>query len=41
MGALGGALVLLYESSLLFARAVFAKRIKEQELEALALASEA
>ena len=41
MGALGAALVLLYESSLLFARAVFAKRIKEQELEALAVASEA
>jgi len=41
MGALGAALVLLYESSLLFARAVFAKRIKEQELEALAVASDA
>lgn len=31
MGALGGSLVALYESSLLLARFAFAKRIKEQE----------
>lgn len=35
MGALGGSLVLLYEGSMLLARTVFAKRIREQELEAL------
>lgn len=35
MGALGGALIILYESSMLLARFAFATRIKEQELEAL------
>lgn len=39
MGALGGSLVLLYEGSMLMARTVFAKRIREQELEALEEAS--
>ncbi len=32
MGALGGSLVVLYESSLLLARIVFSKRIKEQAM---------
>lgn len=35
MGALGGSLLVLYEGSLLLARFVFAKRIREQEQEAL------
>lgn len=35
MGALGGSLVLLYEGSLLLARATFAKRIREQDQFAL------
>lgn len=39
MGALGGSLVLLYEGSLLLARTVFARRIREQEREALEAAS--
>jgi sec-independent protein translocase protein TatC len=41
MGALMGALVVLYESSLLLARVAFSARIKEQQIEALAEASEA
>jgi sec-independent protein translocase protein TatC len=36
MGALGAALIALYESSLLLARVVFSRRIKEQEQAALA-----
>ncbi|HET6351596.1 MAG TPA: twin-arginine translocase subunit TatC [Coriobacteriia bacterium] len=40
MGALGGALVVLYEASLLLARFAFAKRIKEQALEALEAAED-
>lgn len=39
MGALGGALVVLYEGSLLLARFAFAKRIREQEQTALELES--
>jgi sec-independent protein translocase protein TatC len=38
MGALGGALIVLYESSLLLAKFAFAKRIKEQEELALVVA---
>jgi len=40
MGALGGALIVLYEASLVLARFAFAKRIKEQELEALEAAED-
>jgi sec-independent protein translocase protein TatC len=39
MGALGLSLLALYEGSLMFARIVFSKRIKEQQAEALAEAS--
>ncbi|PKQ17150.1 MAG: twin-arginine translocase subunit TatC [Actinobacteria bacterium HGW-Actinobacteria-7] len=40
MGALGGALVVLYEASLALARFVFAKKIKEQRQAALVEADE-